>query len=151
MSEFIRIKLVLRQNGAACSAVDDVHLRASLDEADGRVVEHADVLCFTRAVHAGDVAAQLTAHPGCAVCVGRDESGTLLIAVRGGGRCVSGPLIASAVHAMLTGATVEDQPSSPASVAGACSRSGASAPARRRPARRAATGSLPANSSDACS
>jgi hypothetical protein len=80
----------------------DTHLRACLDDAaDRALIEHADVLYFTRAVSADEVAAQLAAFPGCMVSAGSTADGSVLLAVRGGGREGICPLIASAVHALL--------------------------------------------------
>lgn len=136
MIEHVHVSLVL----------DDLHLRAAAEDrgADG-VVEHADVLCFARPVSVEEVAAQLALHPGCAVCAGPTADGGVVLAVRGGAAGAISPLItASAVHALLAaGHGIRQQPS------GTCSSSGSSEPDRRSPTRRAASGSLAANSSAA--
>ena len=94
---------------------DDVHLRACVDaqdnggdgnDGDGRGdLALADVLFFARPTPAALVAAQLDVYPGCLVCAGVTEGGTLILAVRCGrtdgptdGRA---PTVASALHAML--------------------------------------------------
>jgi hypothetical protein len=82
--------------------VRDSHLRVSLDDAaDRNLREHADVLYFTRAVSAEEVAAQLAVYPGCLVCAGAAADGGILIAVRGAGQVEICPLMASTVHALL--------------------------------------------------
>ena len=96
MSEMVRIELGQR------SGMRDVHLRACLDRAnDVGDVADADVLYFARAVGAHDVARQLMEYPGCAVCAGVAEDGTLLLAVRAGQGIEQVELVASIVHALL--------------------------------------------------
>ncbi|HEX4788049.1 MAG TPA: hypothetical protein VH372_06270 [Actinospica sp.] len=82
--------------------VQDTHLRVCLDDAADRALrEHADVLYFTRAVSAGEVAEQLAAYPGCLVCAGSAADGSVVLVVRGAGPEGICPLLASAVHALL--------------------------------------------------
>jgi hypothetical protein len=145
MIEHVHVSLVL----------DDLHLRAEVEDGGANgVVEHADVLCFTRPVSAGEVAAQLTVHPGCAVCAGPTADGGVVLAVRGGAESGISPLItASVVHALLAAGPGNRQPLSEVcsvrDMSGTCSSSGSSEPERRSPTRRAASGSLAANSSAA--
>jgi hypothetical protein len=96
MSELVRIEL--RQG----TEMRDVHLRACLDRAnDVGDLADADVLYFTRIVGVRDVAGQLVAYPGCAVCAGAADDGTLLLAVRTGPGSEQIGLVASIVHALL--------------------------------------------------
>jgi hypothetical protein len=96
MSELVRIDV---RQGAE---MRDVHLRACLDRADdvGELAD-ADVLYFARLVSAFDVAGQLEAYPGCAVCAGPIGGGTVLLAVRTGRGGEQVELVASIVHALL--------------------------------------------------
>ena len=85
---------------------DDVHVRACVDAkgADrdsGDDLAIADVLFFSRPTTAAFVTAQLDLYPGCLVCAGVVEDGTLVLAVRGGPGSARAPLVASAVHALL--------------------------------------------------
>jgi hypothetical protein len=109
MSEMIRVSL------SRDPALRDVHLRACADAAaDEGDLAAADVLHFMRRVSPDAVAAQLAQYPGCVVCAGQAEDGTLLLAVRqgrggadGGAGADSGggirvELVASLVHALLT-------------------------------------------------
>jgi hypothetical protein len=85
---------------------DDVHVRACVDAESERRDSHddlaiADVLFFARPTPPALVAAQLDVYPGCLVCAGVAEDGTLVLAVRGGPHSGRAPLVASAVHALL--------------------------------------------------
>ena len=99
MSELIHVS-PLRVPG------DDVHVRACVDaegaDRDGHDdLAIADVLFFARPTTPALVAAQLDVYPGCLVCAGVVEDGTLVLAVRGGSSGGRAPLVASAVHALL--------------------------------------------------
>ena len=98
MSELVRVEL---KQG---TETRDVHLRACLDRAaDADHLADADVLYFEGAVSALDVAGQLGAYPGCVVCAGTTQDGTVLFAVKAG--CGGGQveLLASVMHALLAG------------------------------------------------
>jgi hypothetical protein len=100
MSELVRVALL---RGAVSQ---DIHVRACVDDAgDGAALADADVLYFARTVGPEVVAERLAAYPGCVICAGETEDGTLLLAVRAG-RGVGGgdraELVASVVHALLT-------------------------------------------------
>jgi len=97
MSELIQVSL---PHGAG---THDVHVRACVDGAGGGAdLAHADVLYFTQRITPAQVAAQLEIYPGCVVCAGAVENGTLVFAVRGEQRHGDAPFVASAVHALLT-------------------------------------------------
>lgn len=100
MSELVRIEL--RQG----TETRDVHLRACLDRASdiGDLVD-ADVLYFARNVSALDVVGRLAAYPGCVVCAGPTQDGTMLLAVRAGNLGEQVELVASIMHALLAGGT----------------------------------------------
>jgi hypothetical protein len=102
MSELVRVALL---RGAVAQ---DIHMRACVDDAgdagDRANLAAADVLYFARTIDPDVVAERLAAYPGCAICAGATEDGTLLLAVRAG-RGVGGgdraELVASIVHALL--------------------------------------------------
>ena len=96
MSDLIRV------SSSQDPGPDDVHMRACVDAAgDGADPAIADVLFFARPTTPTLVTAQLEIYPGCVVCAGAAQDGTLLLAIRGerGRGCV--PVVASAVHALL--------------------------------------------------
>ena len=102
MTERVRIALLNAPES------QDEHLRACLDDAEGKVEgvdpARADVLYFTSPVAAGEVVAQLAGYPGCVVCAGTAADGTVLLAVRPGlvGAIRSCQAVASILHALLT-------------------------------------------------
>lgn len=99
MNEQVRIALPRRPDS------QDEHLRACVDDAaDSGDLASADVLYFTGPTAADEVVAQLANYPGCVVCAGTADDGTVLLAVRGGiaGGGASCSSVASIVHALLT-------------------------------------------------
>lgn len=95
-------------DGILRAQLSDGHLRVCLDDEDvadgaagGALREHADVLYFRRVVSAEEVAAQLAVFPGCLVCAGPGEGGSVVLAVRGNRRGHDCGLIASALHVLL--------------------------------------------------
>lgn len=102
MTERVRIALLNAPESR------DEHLRVCLDDAEAAVDDldpaRADVLYFLSPVAAGEVVAQLAGYPGCVVCAGTVEDGTVLLAVRPGavGAIRSCQAVASVVHALLT-------------------------------------------------
>lgn len=102
MTERVRIALL------NASESRDEHLRACLDDIEGNADDadpaRADVLYFTGPVAADEVVAQLAGYPGCVVCAGTADDGTVLLAVRPGavGSVRSCQAVASIVHALLT-------------------------------------------------
>jgi len=98
----------------------DEHLRVCLDAAERNLEDtdpaRADVLYFMSPVTASDVVAQLAGYPGCVVCAGMTDDGTVLLAVRPGieGTVRSCQAVASLVHALLTwGVVITDATASP--------------------------------------
>jgi hypothetical protein len=98
MNEQVKIALLRRPPAR------DQHLRACVDAlGDACELADADVLYFARPIAAPDVAAQLAAYPGCVVCAGTADDGTVLLAVRGDVAALSGPCseLASILHALV--------------------------------------------------
>lgn len=99
MSELIRVALL------SDAVSQDLHIRACVDDAgDGPDLADADVLYFARRVAPDIVADRLAVYPGCVICAGEAQDGTLLLAVRagrGGGVGARAELVASLVHALL--------------------------------------------------
>jgi hypothetical protein len=63
--------------------VTDDHMRVYCDATSNRAWrESADVLCHDRPVTVAGLESCLAAHPGCAICVGVAETGTILLVGR---------------------------------------------------------------------